>query len=120
MSADLKEQVREAVSDFRKATFEFARASNPDDHKRMIEAQTQINDFAASAAARIEELEARVAEKDEQIKSLRRGLRPFALAYETWNGGNAEKHFSAAVKAGDFSYAYQMYVEAMVVPAEPK
>lgn len=42
------EDLIEAVSDFRKATYEFARGQDLDDHKRMLEAQARI--FAAAAA----------------------------------------------------------------------
>jgi hypothetical protein len=41
----------EAVSDFRKATYEFARGQDPDGHARMLEAQKRIFDVAAVKAA---------------------------------------------------------------------
>lgn len=44
-----RDALQQAVSDFRKATFEFARGMEPDDHKRMIDAQNRI--FEAFDAA---------------------------------------------------------------------
>lgn len=42
----------------------------------------------------------------EAIAELVQALKPFADAYESWNGGTAREHFSASVTPGDYHNAY--------------
>lgn len=73
-----EEQMREAVSDFRKAAYEFGKHHEPDDHGRMMEAQLRI--FTTFRAATKASAPAD-APKDHEIREAINQLRDVAVKF---------------------------------------